>query len=40
MKRNINRIELLKEIGLEFPYGKGVEIGTFKGQFSKEILHL
>jgi hypothetical protein len=38
MKRNINRIELLKEIGLEFPYGKGVEIGTFKGQFSKEIL--
>jgi len=38
MKRNINRIELLKEIGLEFPHGKGVEIGTFKGQFSKEIL--
>jgi hypothetical protein len=38
MKRNINRVELLKEIGLEFPHGKGVEIGTFKGQFSKEIL--
>jgi hypothetical protein len=38
IKKNINRIELLKEIGLEFPYGKGVEIGTFKGQFSKEIL--
>jgi hypothetical protein len=38
MKRNINRIELLKEIGLEFPYGKGIEIGTFKGEFSKEIL--
>jgi hypothetical protein len=38
IKKNINRIELLKEIGLEFPHGKGVEIGTFKGQFSKEIL--
>jgi hypothetical protein len=38
MKRNINRVELLKEIGLEFPYGYGVEIGTFKGEFSKEIL--
>jgi hypothetical protein len=36
--RDISRIDLLKEIGLEFPNGKGAEIGTFKGEFSKEIL--
>ena len=36
--RDINRINLLKEIGLEFPNGKGAEIGTFKGEFAKEIL--
>jgi hypothetical protein len=36
--RDINRIDLLKEIGLEFPNGKGAEIGTFKGEFSKQIL--
>jgi len=36
--RDINRIDLLKEIGLEFPNGKGAEIGTFKGEFAKEIL--
>ena len=38
MKRDISRLELIKEIGKEFPYGKGAEIGTFKGEFSKEIL--
>jgi hypothetical protein len=38
MKRDINRLDLLKEIGKEFPYGKGAEIGTFKGEFSKDIL--
>jgi cephalosporin hydroxylase len=36
--RDINRIDLLKEIGFEFPNGKGAEIGTFKGEFAKEIL--
>lgn len=36
--KKINRIDLLKEIGLEFPNGKGVEIGTFKGEFSQKIL--
>ena len=36
--RDINRIDLLKEIGLEFSNGKGAEIGTFKGEFAKEIL--
>jgi hypothetical protein len=38
LHRDINRIDLLKEIGLEFPNGKGAEIGTFKGEFSKQIL--
>jgi hypothetical protein len=39
MKNNdISRIELIKEIGKEFPKGKGVEVGTFKGEFSKEIM--
>lgn len=34
----INRIDLLKEICAEFAFGKGVEVGTFKGEFSKEIV--
>jgi cephalosporin hydroxylase len=38
LHRDVNRIDLLKEIGLEFPNGKGAEIGTFKGEFAKEIL--
>jgi hypothetical protein len=38
LHRDISRIDLLKEIGLEFPNGKGAEIGTFKGEFAKEIL--
>jgi hypothetical protein len=37
-KRDITRIELINTIGKEFPNGKGVEVGTFKGEFSKEIL--
>lgn len=36
--KNISRVELIKEIGKEFPNGKGVEVGTFKGEFSKKIL--
>jgi len=38
IKKNVNRLGLLEEISSEFPNGKGVEIGTFKGQFSQEIL--
>ena len=38
MKRDITRINLIKEIGSNFPEGKGVEIGTFKGEFSSEIM--
>ena len=37
-KRNIDRIDFIKEIGSEFPQGRGVEVGTFKGEFSKRIL--
>ena len=36
----MNRIELIKKIGLEFPKGKGAEVGTFKGQFSKMIMEI
>jgi hypothetical protein len=38
MKRDITRTSLIKEIGSSFPEGKGVEIGTFKGEFSNEIM--
>jgi hypothetical protein len=36
----MTRIELIKKIGKEFPKGKGAEIGTFQGEFSKEILNV
>jgi len=35
----MNRIQLLKDICKEFPLGKGAEIGTFKGGFSREIIN-
>ena len=37
-KINKNRIELLFEICSEFPRGKGAEVGTFKGEFSRDII--
>jgi hypothetical protein len=37
-KINLNRVELVKDLFSEFPQGKGVEVGTFKGLFSKHIL--
>lgn len=40
IKRDINRVELIKYIGLDFPNGKGVEVGTFKGEFSKDVLEV
>ena len=39
-KINIYRLQLIESIGTEFPNGKGVEVGTFKGEFSKEIMKL
>jgi len=38
MKISADRVALLKALGLEFPNGKGVEVGTFKGEFSKQIM--
>ena len=38
IKINKNRIELLFEICSEFPKGKGAEVGTFKGEFSRDII--
>jgi hypothetical protein len=35
-----NRIEFIKEIVSKFPNGKGIEVGTFKGELSKEILNM
>ena len=37
-KKGISRQELIGSIGSEFPAGKGVEVGTFRGQFSKDII--
>lgn len=34
----MTRLELIKNITTTCPTGKGVEVGTFKGEFSKEIL--
>jgi len=33
------RLDLIRHIGQEFTEGKGVEVGTFKGSFSKEIMN-
>lgn len=38
LKENITRLQLIKKIGEEFPEGKGVEVGTFEGGFSREIV--
>ena len=38
MKLNINRIDLIKKITRGFPDGYGAEIGSFKGEFAKEIV--
>jgi len=36
--RTKSRIDLIMEMGKKFPIGKGIEIGTFKGEFSKKIV--
>lgn len=35
-----NRIDFFKEILTQLPEAKGVEVGTFKGEFSKELLSI
>jgi hypothetical protein len=37
-KLDMERTELIRKIGKLFPNGKGVEVGTFKGTFAREIL--
>jgi hypothetical protein len=39
IKENITRVGLIRNIGQEFPKGKGVEVGTFKGSFSNQIMN-
>lgn len=39
IKLKMNRETLMRDLCSEFPKGKGVEIGTFKGQFSKQIIN-
>jgi hypothetical protein len=34
----MDRIKLINKVKQKFPQGKGIEIGTFKGQFAKTIL--
>ena len=36
----IDRVKAFEVLGLEYPYGLGVEVGTFKGEFAKEILNV
>lgn len=38
IKLDINRIELIKQLGFNFANGTGVEVGSFKGEFAKQIL--
>lgn len=40
IKVNKDRLQFLKEILNEIPKGKGIEVGTFKGELSKEILNM
>lgn len=35
---DLNRVELISHLFNEFPTGKGVEVGTFKGHYSRHIL--
>lgn len=37
--QDFTRTDLINIIGEEFPKGRGVEVGTFKGEFSKEIMN-
>lgn len=40
IKINKNRIEFLREMLNDIPKGKGIEVGTFKGELSREILNM
>jgi hypothetical protein len=38
VKTGKGRLQQLLELSAEFPQGRGIEIGTFRGEFSKEII--
>ena len=38
IKLDINRVELIRQLEHNFKNGKGVEVGTFKGEFARQIL--
>jgi ADP-heptose:LPS heptosyltransferase/GR25 family glycosyltransferase involved in LPS biosynthesis len=38
IKLDKNRVDLFQEFSIRFPKGKGAEVGTFKGQFSKLMI--
>jgi hypothetical protein len=40
IKVDKDRYQFLKEILSQIPNGRGIEVGTFKGEFSKEILNM
>lgn len=38
IKTDKTRIQMFLELSAEFPKGRGVEVGTFKGEFSKQLV--
>jgi hypothetical protein len=40
MNKFNNRIEMFQELLKNYPKGRGVEVGVFKGSFSKELLDM
>lgn len=40
IKLNFDRIELMKQLCKKIPEGKGVEVGSFKGEFAKEVCKI
>jgi len=40
MNKFNNRIEMFQELLKKYPKGRGVEVGVFKGSFSKELLDM
>lgn len=38
IKTDKSRLQTFLELSVDFPNGKGVEVGTFRGEFSKELI--
>lgn len=39
-KNGMTRVELIQALGQQFPNGIGVEVGSFKGEFAKEVCEV